>query len=84
MDETPRERPDARLPGGTSAPRGPLQFTPRTEIAAAFARAVPVDLVRLRADLDATLSRDEARALRGTGWDGDLAELRDDEPRPST
>lgn len=82
MDETPRRRPDARPSDGASVPRGPRHFTPRAEIAAAFARAAPDDLARLRSDLDAILARDEAIALRGTGWDGVLAELRDDEPLP--
>ena len=40
-----------------------------------------VDLA-LRHLVGERLTRDEALALRGTGWDGDLAELRDDAREP--
>ena len=46
------------VPVGELRPRSRRHFTSRTAIAAAFAGAPPVDLARLRADLDAHASQD--------------------------
>lgn len=45
-------------------------------------RAV-VDLALRRLDLE-PMSRDDALAMRGTGWDGDLGQLRDGYIRSAT
>jgi Arc/MetJ family transcription regulator len=42
-----------------------------------------IDLALRRLDLE-PMSRDEALAMRGTGWDGDLEELRGGYPRPGS
>ena len=39
-----------------------------------------IDLALRRLDLE-PLSRDEALAMRGSGWDGDLDTMRSEEPR---
>jgi Arc/MetJ family transcription regulator len=41
-----------------------------------------IDLALRRLDLE-PMSREEALAMRGTGWDGDLEELRGAYPRSS-
>lgn len=41
-----------------------------------------IDLALRRLDLE-PMSRDEALAMRGTGWEGDLAALRRGDVRPS-
>jgi antitoxin (DNA-binding transcriptional repressor) of toxin-antitoxin stability system len=46
------------VPVGELRPRSRRHFTSRTAIAAAFAGAPPVDLARLRVDLDAHASQD--------------------------
>jgi prevent-host-death family protein len=46
------------LPVGELVPRSRRHFTPRVAVAAAFAGAAPVDLARLRADLDAVAGQD--------------------------
>ena len=46
------------VPVGELRPRSRRHFTSRTAIAEAFAGAPPVDLARLRADLDAHASQD--------------------------
>jgi antitoxin (DNA-binding transcriptional repressor) of toxin-antitoxin stability system len=46
------------VPVGELRPRSRRHFTSRTAIAAAFAGAPPVDLARLRADLDAHASQE--------------------------
>jgi antitoxin (DNA-binding transcriptional repressor) of toxin-antitoxin stability system len=45
-------------PVGELTPRHRRHFTPRALVAEAFAGAPPVDLARLRADLDAVASQD--------------------------
>lgn len=42
-----------------------------------------IDLALRRLDVE-PMSRDEALAMRGTGWDGDLEELRGGYPRPQS
>lgn len=42
-----------------------------------------IDLALRRLDL-APMSREEALAMRGTGWEGDLSELREGSLRPSS
>ncbi|MGH2715831.1 MAG: type II toxin-antitoxin system VapB family antitoxin [Thermoleophilaceae bacterium] len=42
-----------------------------------------IDLALRRLDLE-PMSRDEALSMRGSGWEGDLGELRGGYPRPAS
>ena len=53
-------------PVGELAPRHRRHFTPRALVVGTFAGAPPVDLARLRADLDAHASQDVTPRAGGT------------------